>query len=106
MNITQEHLASAPKRIGHIDGRAVNEIVTTGGFHIVATHDKDGKLEILGTGPHRAVSRAIAKKREPKMQITELSKADYIEPQFFEDILPQYEQATDLLRERLLKKQG
>lgn len=95
MDIKKEHIASK-KVVGKLDGKNVFELATTGGLHLIIA-DKNGKPEAIGTGPHRAVSRYIAEKRNPEIQWTELSKADHIEPIFFQHLIPQYEELTDQL---------
>lgn len=100
MNISSEHIASK-KKVGHLGTRPVIEVSTTGGLHLVVTM-KNGALETLGTGPHRAVARYIAEKQarnsKEEIQWTDLSKADHIPPEFFADILPQYEELTERMR--------
>ena len=93
MDISPQHLAYK-KQIGLYKGKAVWEIATTGGFHLLVGH-KDGAQHTFGTGSHRAIARHIAKKREPDLLITEMSKADFVDPRAYEHLLPQYEALTD-----------
>lgn len=97
MNIKPEHIESK-KKIGTLRGKPVVEIKTTGGFHMVVTSNSEGGFETLGTGPHKAVARHIAKKREPELEITELSKADHVDEAHFARLLPEYEALTDKIR--------
>jgi hypothetical protein len=88
------------KRVGVWGNSPVIEVGLKGGLHLIFA-SKGGKFETLGAGPHRAVARHIAKKKsDDKIQWTELSKADHIEPEHFADVLPKYEQLTDALRSR------
>lgn len=88
------------KRVGTLAGAPVIEVGLKGGLHLLFT-SRGGKFETLGAGPHRAVARHIAKKKtENKIEFTDLSKSDWIEPAFFEHLLPHYEAMTDAFRER------
>jgi len=90
------------KQIGTLKGDPVIEIALKGGLHIVCTVAKavGAGIRYLGAGPHRAVARWLAKKKEPGMQVTELAKSDHIEPQFFQHMVPEYEQLVDRLNAR------
>jgi hypothetical protein len=99
MNLTPDHIESK-KRIGTLGNSPVFELTTTGGLHLVVAARGGKEAEVLGTGPHRAVARFIAKKRNKDLEISELSKADHIEPIYFEHLLPKYEEITDLLSRR------
>lgn len=98
MEIRQEEVAYK-KKVGKLDGSPVLEVGLKGGLHLIFS-TKGGKLQALGAGPHRAVARHIAKKKEDKIDWTDLSKSDHIEPEHFADILPDWEAYTDALRER------
>lgn len=91
--VTEKHIASK-KRIGTLDTKPVVELVTTGGLYMVVMN-KNGSVETLGTGPHRAVARFLAKKREPSLVITELSKSDAIDEAAILSVAPKYERLTD-----------
>jgi hypothetical protein len=93
VNVTEKHIASK-KRIGTLDGKPVIEVVTSGGLYMVV-YQKSGAVETLGTGPHRAVARYIAKRREPKLEITELSKSDHVEESAILSVVAKYEKLTD-----------
>lgn len=95
MDLKKEHI-SYKKVVGKLDGQSVFEIATTGGLHLIVSH-KNNKPETVSVGPHAAVARYIAEKRNPEIQWTELSKADHIEPVFFQHLIPQYEELTDQL---------
>lgn len=85
------------KKVGRLEGHPVFEVGLIGGLHIIGMA-KAGRVETLGAGPHRAVARHIAMKRNPKLEFTELNKSDHIEPEHFESLLPRYEALTDHLR--------
>ena len=74
------------------------EINTTGGLYLVLVAKSDGKVETLGTGPHRAIARHIAKMREGDLQITEIAKSATIEVSSFQHILPQWIATTEQFR--------
>lgn len=95
MNIRPQEI-EYKKHIGNLKGRPVIEIGLKGGYHLVCA-PKGNEVEYLGAGPHRAVARFIAKKRAPDMKITDLAKADHIEPEFFQHLVPAYEELTDQL---------
>jgi hypothetical protein len=99
--ITPDQIAYR-KKIGKLGNDNIMEIGLIGGLHLIAKAGSSGKAEILGAGPHRAVARHIAKKRNPEIQFTDLNKSDHIEPQYFEDLLPKYEGVTDQLDGRRL----
>ena len=99
MDIRSEEVAYR-KKVGKLDGNPVIEVGLKGGLHLIFAA-KHGKFETLGAGPHRAVARYIAKKKtEDKIEFTDLSKSDFIEPEHFADILPRYEAITDAFRAR------
>lgn len=98
MDITPEHIAHK-KRVGRIGHSPVIELATTGGLHLIVTA-RNGVSEVLGAGPHRAVARFIAKKKEPEIMWTELSKADWVPVEHFADVLPFYEEYTNAMRAR------
>ncbi len=93
MDLRPEDIQSK-KRIGHLNGKPVIEVITTGGFHMLLVSKGQG-METLGTGPHKVVARHIAKKRNQDLVLTELAKSDYIAPEFYQHLLPHYEALTD-----------
>lgn len=98
MDIRAEEVAYT-KRVGKLDGASVFEVGLKGGLHLICVSRAGKKFEPLGAGPHRAVARHIAKKKtENRIEFTDLSKADWIEPEHFADVLPQYEAMTGALR--------
>lgn len=95
MNITPEHIKTK-KRIGTLDDEPVIHIETTGGLHLIVSNKK-GKPDILGSGPHPAVARHIAQKREKDLVLTELSKSDQVDQNAVESMVPKYSELTDYL---------
>ena len=93
--VTEKHIAMK-KRIGSLDGKPVVELMTSGGLYMVVTN-KAGALDILGTGPHRAVARFLAKKKEPKLEVTELSKSDWLDQTAIDSVASKYERLTERL---------
>lgn len=93
MDITPQHV-SYKKQVGLFKGKPVWEIATTGGFHLLVGL-KGGEQHTFGTGSHRAIARHIARKREPELVITELSKSDSVPLECYQHLLPEYEALTD-----------
>lgn len=85
------------KKIGHLGSLPVMELGLKGGYHIICSVDGP-KIDYLGVGPHRAVARYMAKKRKPDIEITELSKSDWVDPALFQHQLPEYERLLDQMR--------
>ena len=84
------------KTIGTLDGHQVIELALKGGYHIVCAL-RGPKVDYLGVGPHRAVARFMARKRNAGLKITELSKSEDVDPSTFMDILPKYEKIRDAM---------
>jgi hypothetical protein len=95
--VTEKHIANK-KRIGTLDGKPVIELMTTGGLYMVVMN-KNGNVETLGTGPHRAVARFLAKKREPNLVVTELSKSDWLDEAAIMSVAPKYEELAERFNE-------
>lgn len=97
INVTQDQLADKPKKIGKVGETPVYHAVTKGGFHMVMMMRK-GSLLTLGTGSHKALSRHVAEQVEPKLEWTELTKADYVDPRHFQHLVPKYLELTRRMR--------
>ena len=93
MDITPQHVAYR-KKVGMYEGRPVWEIATTGGYHLLVGLCK-GTQKTFGVGSHKCIARHIARKRTPGLELTELSKADQIDPRAFAHLIPTYEAETD-----------
>jgi hypothetical protein len=90
MNIPKEQI-ELRKKAGKVKGKDVYHIKTRGGFHVMALSTG----EVIGTGPHRVVARAVAQKFEPDVVWSELSKSDDFYPlETYEHYLPKYEEVT------------
>jgi hypothetical protein len=87
----------AQKQIGHMEGRPVFQIGLKGGLFLLATLNKSGNIEIMGSGPHQTVARHIAKKLHPQMVITELAKSEELEERTYVNLVPFYVNLTDRL---------
>ena len=85
------------KKVGTLKGGDVIELATKGGLNLIVTV-KNKQVSILGCGPHRAVSRHIALKKEPEIQWSDLSKSDYVDEAHYADLLPKYEAITAAFR--------
>jgi hypothetical protein len=96
MDLSAEQIASK-RMIGHLGGAPVFEIETTGGLSMVVVL-RNGRVEPLGSGPHRAVSRHIARKKEPSLQLHELAKNEDAAFDPNGRVVSRYEQLTSLLR--------
>lgn len=100
MGIRPEEIDGKPKKIGKLGDAPVMLMTLKGGLNLVLAV-RGGKAETLGAGPHPAVARHIAKKRtDGKVEWTDLSKSDWVDPAHFEHVLPKYEDLTDALRAR------
>jgi hypothetical protein len=76
MQIKPEHIAQK-RRVGTLKGQPVIQLTLKGGLVLLTTL-KDGKPHTLAAGPHVAVSRFMAEKAEPDIQLNELSKSEQI----------------------------
>lgn len=76
MNIPKEQLAGKPKKIGRLRDMDVMEASVVGGLHMVFAVTRGGGTETLGLGSHRTIARHIAKKQNPSLELTELSKSE------------------------------
>jgi hypothetical protein len=85
------------KQIGALNGAPVFELLTSGGYYIVAAVKKD-KIDQLGVGPRRAVARFLARKSNPELVINALAKSEQLDIADFEPVLPYWEDFTAQLR--------
>jgi len=100
MELTPQQLDGRPKKVGTLRGKAVMEARTKGGLNLIMTpNEKNSKWENLGCGPHRAIARHIAEKREKEIIWSDLAKSDWIDPSHFEWLLPRYEALTERFRD-------
>ena len=89
------------KSVGKWNSKPVIEVGLKGGLFLLFCQ-KNGKMETIGSGPHRAVARHIAKRMsENEIEFTDLNKADFIEPVHFEHLLPYYEALTAEINEHM-----
>lgn len=93
MNISENEVAYK-RKVGLLKGCPVIEVGLKGGLHLIFAR-LNGKVETLGAGPHRAVARFIAKKRESEIEFTDLHKSDWVDPDHFGWLVPRYEAETD-----------
>jgi hypothetical protein len=86
-------------------GRApVLEVALKGGLFLLYAA-KDGRMEPIGSGSHRALARHIAKKKtNGELEITELEKSEYVNPEHFKEFIPYYEALTEAMPSFPLKK--
>ena len=92
------------KKIGNWGKSPVLEVALKGGLTLIYAA-KDGKMDPIGSGSHRAMARHIAKKKtNNELEITELEKSEYVNPEHFKEYLPYYEALTDALPSIPLKK--
>lgn len=100
MNIDSKQLASKPRKVGLTkSGKPVMQFATKGGWHMIVAQKGEGSnWETLGVGPHQAVARHIATKRNGDITWTELNKADHVDYAHFEILVPRYEAITNEFR--------
>lgn len=91
MQIDAKQLDGKPRKVGTMGSRAVHEVRTKGGLHLIVSPRPDKGPEILGTGPHRAVARAVALKHHD-IQWNDLAKGDWVDPIHYQFLMPQYEE--------------
>jgi len=81
MNITPEQIKGKPKKVGDLEDRPVVQVETKGGLYLLMTKNAAGKPVTLGAGSHPVVAAHIAERDFPKLNLTELSKSEPLEPQ-------------------------
>jgi len=102
-NVETKLLEGPPVKVGKLGKKDVYQYKTKGGLYMVGV-PKVGGMEMLGSGPHRAVARIVAEKNVSKkdesddLVWTELSKSDHVDPANYEFILPEYEEFTSRIR--------
>ena len=92
---------SKKKQIGHLDESPVYQLDLKGGLYVIIKAKEGGSVELLGSGAHHLVAKAVAKKIHPRLVITELMKSEGIEPSHFERLVPYYVNMTNELNKRL-----
>jgi hypothetical protein len=95
MQIRRQDIKSKDK-IGTLKGRPVFEIACKGGYHVICSPNGP-RIDYLGAGPHRAVARFIAKKTAPDLVINELSKGDWVDPEAYMHLVPDWVETTAAL---------
>lgn len=65
---------------------------------VVATSRTGSGFETLGAGSHSGIAKFIAKKSFNDLEFDDMSKAGYINPEYFADLIPEYEELTLQLR--------
>lgn len=91
MVISKNQLQAPPKRIGTLKGQPVMAACTKGGLNLIT--DSAGKT--LGTGPHAAISRIVAKNRNPDIVFDGLAKGEWVDPASVAWLLPRWEKITE-----------
>jgi hypothetical protein len=99
MDITNQHVLYR-KRVGTLNDKPVIEICTTGGLYVVALN-KGSSVEVLGSGPHPALARFLAEKKEPDLVMMELTKSERVELHRMTPLVPKYLAITAALNDRL-----
>lgn len=99
--IDRKHIKSE-QRIGTLEGEPVVLYKTHGGFNLVMGR-KGGKKVTLGTGPHPALAKVIAKKNAPDMVMTEMSKSEMDTIALNPVLVAKYEAVTQQIQAALEK---
>lgn len=99
LNILPQEI-STKKVVGELDGSPVYQLGLKGGLFILAKV-KGAQLELIGSGPHHLVAKAVAKKMHPNLVITELLKSEGITEQHYARIVPYYVDLTNKLNSAL-----
>lgn len=87
---------SRKKVIGHLDGNDVYQIDLKGGLFIMA-RVKGAQLEVLASGPHPVVMKAVGAKLHPHLVITELLKSEALPESQYSRLMPFYTDLTGRL---------
>ncbi len=103
MNINITQFQIKPKRVGKLGEEDVFEAVTKGGLVVLATGNGTKLSKVLGVGPHTAIARLVAQKKEPELQITKLTKSQEGDLVHAAQIAPEYAQLTDRMN-AIIKK--
>lgn len=85
------------RRIGRSGKNPVFGIGTVGGLHLVVAARDNGGFTTLGAGSHPGIARFIAKRADDAIEF-DLMKSEHLDPKFFEDLLPDYEELTAQIR--------
>jgi hypothetical protein len=92
MQIDPKEIKGKPTKIGILKGKPVYELRLKGGLFVAVCSNK-----VIGTGSHRGISRHIAKRHEPEIEWTELSKSSHVPIEHFALSLDKYEALTEAL---------
>lgn len=98
ITLDEKQMEGKPRKVGTWSGRPVFHMRTKGGWQLIATQKNDGTPEILGVGSHRGLAMHIAEKNAKGIEWTTLAKAGFVDPIYFEWMLPRWETITDQLR--------
>ena len=91
------HDIKSKRIVGKLGDSPVVELVTKGGLNMLVMRKNIG-MEVLGAGPHAAISKFIAEKKEPDIEWTELSKSSEGYPKLILEAMAQdYIVLTDKL---------
>lgn len=96
MDLDSKQMQNKPKKIGMLGKEEAFYSMAKGGLGVVHTGLKNGKVgRILGIGGHPAIARHVAKKRNPELEITELSKSDVSVVAHSAEAVREYSALTD-----------
>lgn len=94
IQVTKQDLLGKPKKVGHTSGgKDVFQVMTKGGLYMMI----GANGAPIGTGPHPGVARSVANRMVDGITWTGLSKADYLDPADYIDLLPKYNTMTERL---------
>ncbi len=85
------------EKCGTLHGSPVYMIRCIGGLFLCAV-SKGGSFESIGLGPLPIVAKKIAERAEPDI-LWNIAKSEELELRFYQDLLPEWEEATEQLRE-------
>lgn len=101
MQIETKHIKrDSKKKIGKVGDCPVYELSTLGGLSMILLVKNSGPT-LLAASPHRAISRFIAKTKEPELVIDELSKSEDLPVAVFKHLIPQYVSLTEQINKKL-----
>jgi hypothetical protein len=82
------------KKIGQAEGKDLTYMKLVGGLHLITNH----RGHVVGSGPHKAVARAIAKQHLNDITWTELSKSDHLPYEAYAHLMDEAVATTNELR--------
>jgi hypothetical protein len=97
--LNENQLKVKPHQIGTKGSQPVMECETKGGLHLVMAVKKNGDIQTVGVGPHKAIARFMATKDHPDIKITSLEKSESLSKTEIVGALPNCYKILKLFRD-------